>query len=103
MAVTVKSQDEINRMRDAGKILAEVHEKLEEIIKPGITTLEIDRKGEEFIRNAGCIPSFKGYEGYPASICVSINDEVVHGIPTDEHVLFEGDIVSLDAGVIYKE
>ena len=59
MAVTVKSQDEINRMRDAGKILAEVHEKLEEIIKPGITTLEIDRKGEEFIRNAGCIPSFK--------------------------------------------
>ena len=77
MAVTVKSQDEINRMRDAGKILAEVHEKLEEIIKPGITTLEIDRKGEEFIRNAGCIPSFKGYEGYPASICVSINDEVV--------------------------
>ena len=102
MAVTVKSQDEINRMRDAGKILAEVHEKLEEIIKPGITTLEIDRKGEEFIRNAGCIPSFKGYEGYPASICVSINDEVVHGIPTDEHVLFEGDIVSLDAGVIYE-
>ncbi len=78
--------------------------KLEEIIAPGITTLEIDRKGEEFIRNAGCIPSFKGYEGYPASICVSINDEVVHGIPsTDEHVLFEGDIVSLDAGVIYKE
>jgi len=89
-------------MRDAGKILAEVHEKLAEIIAPGITSLEIDRKGEELIRNAGCIPSFKGYEGYPASICVSINDEVVHGIPSKEHHLFDGDIVSLDAGVIYK-
>ena len=59
-------------MRDAGKILAEVHEKLAEIIAPGITSLEIDRKGEELIRNAGCIPSFKGYEGYPASICVQL-------------------------------
>lgn len=102
MAVTIKSQHEIQLMRDAGKILAEVHERLAEIIAPGITTLEIDRRGEELIRSAGCIPSFKGYEGYPASICVSVNDEVVHGIPTEEHRLFEGDIVSLDAGVIYK-
>lgn len=102
MAVTIKSKEEIQCMRDAGKILAEVHEKLAEIIAPGITSLEIDRKGEELIRNAGCIPSFKGYEGYPASICVSINDEVVHGIPSKEHHLFDGDIVSLDAGVIYK-
>ena len=70
MAVTIKSKEEIQCMRDAGKILAEVHEKLAEIIAPGITSLEIDRKGEELIRNAGCIPSFKGYEGYPASICV---------------------------------
>ena len=101
MAVTVKSQDEINRMRDAGKILAEVHEKLEEIIKPGITTLEIDRKGEEFIRNAGCIPSFKGYEGYPASICVSINDEVVHGFPSNRK-LKKGDIITIDIGACYK-
>lgn len=102
MAVTIKSQREIELMRDAGKILAEVHERLAEIIAPGITSLDIDRKGEEWIRAAGCIPSFKGYAGYPASICVSINDEVVHGIPTEEHHLFEGDIVSLDAGVIYK-
>lgn len=102
MAVTIKSQHEIQLMRDAGKILAEVHERLAEIITPGITTLEIDRRGEELIRSAGCIPSFKGYEGYPASICVSVNDEVVHGIPTEKHRLFEGDIVSLDAGVIYK-
>lgn len=102
MAVTIKSQHEIQLMRDAGKILAEIHERLAEIIAPGITTLEIDRRGEEWIRSAGCIPSFKGYEGYPASICVSVNDEVVHGIPKEEHRLFEGDIVSLDAGVIYK-
>lgn len=89
-------------MRDAGKILAEVHEKLAEMIAPGITTWDIDQKGEELIRGAGCIPSFKGYQGYPASVCVSINDEVVHGIPSKEHRLFEGDIVSLDAGVIYQ-
>ena len=102
MAVTIKSEHEIQLMRDAGKILAEVHERLAEMISPGITTWDIDRKGEELIRAAGCIPSFKGYQGYPASICVSINDEVVHGIPAKEHRLFEGDIVSLDAGVIYQ-
>lgn len=103
MAVTIKSEREIQIMRDAGKILAEVHDRLAEMIAPGITTMEIDRRGEELIRNAGCIPSFKGYEGYPASICVSVNDEVVHGIPNKKHRLFEGDIVSLDAGVIYKD
>ncbi len=102
MAVTIKSEREIQYMRDAGKILAEVHEKLAEAIEPGITTWDIDKKGEELIRGAGCIPSFKGYQGYPASICVSINDEVVHGIPSREHRLFAGDIVSLDAGVIYQ-
>lgn len=102
MAVTIKTPQEIARMREAGKILAEVHERLRELIAPGITTLEIDRKGEEWIRAAGCLPSFKNYEGYPASICVSVNDEVVHGIPSDKHRLFEGDIVSLDAGVIYE-
>lgn len=102
MAVTIKSEREIQLMREAGKILAEVHEKLAEMIAPGITTWDIDRKGEELIRSADCIPSFKGYQGYPASICVSINDEVVHGIPSREHRLFEGDIVSMDAGVIYQ-
>lgn len=102
MAITIKSEREISRMREAGKILADVHDRLEEIIAPGITTLDIDRKGEELIRRAGCIPSFLNYEGYPASICVSVNDEVVHGIPTDSRKLEEGDIVSLDAGVIYE-
>lgn len=102
MAITIKSEREISRMREAGKILADVHDRLEEIIAPGISTLDIDRKGEELIRKAGCIPSFLNYEGYPASICVSVNDEVVHGIPTDSRKLQEGDIVSLDAGVIYE-
>lgn len=102
MAITIKSEREISLMREAGKILAEVHDKLGEIIAPGITTLDIDRKGAELIHKAKCVPSFLNYEGYPASICVSVNDEVVHGIPTDKRRLEEGDIVSLDAGVIYK-
>lgn len=102
MAITIKSEREISLMREAGKILAEVHEQLGEIIAPGITTLDIDRKGEELIRKAGCIPSFLNYEGYPASICVSVNDEVVHGIPKKSRRIKEGDIVSLDAGVIYQ-
>lgn len=102
MAISIKSGRELVIMRDAGKILAETHERLAEAIKPGITTLDIDRLGEKIIRSYGCIPSFLNYEGYPASICVSVNDEVVHGIPTDERVLVEGDIVSLDAGVLYK-
>ena len=102
MSVTIKSSREIELMREAGRILAIVHEELEQFIRPGITTLDIDRKGEEIIRSYGCIPSFKGYSGYPASICVSVNDEVVHGIPSKKRIILEGDIVSLDAGVIYE-
>jgi methionyl aminopeptidase len=101
MAVTIKSAREIELMREAGRILASVHEELEKALKPGMSTLDIDRLGEEMIRSYGCIPSFKNYNGYPASICVSVNDEVVHGIPNKKHILREGDIVSLDAGVIY--
>lgn len=71
-------------------------------VKPGISTLDIDRLGEKLIRERGCIPNFLNYNGYPASICVSVNDEVVHGIPRDDRILQEGDIVSLDAGLIYK-
>lgn len=102
MAVTIKSSREIELMREAGKILAKTHEELGKNLKPGMSTWDIDRLGEEIIRSYGCIPSFKNYNGYPASICVSVNDEVVHGIPHKEHYLQEGDIVSLDAGVIYK-
>ena len=89
-------------MREAGKILGKVHNELAKEIKPGMTTLKIDQIGEELIRSYGCTPSFLGYGGYPASICVSVNEEVVHGIPSKKRILREGDIVSLDAGVIYK-
>lgn len=102
MAVSIKSEREIGLMRDSGKILAEVHAKLGEAIKPGMTTLDIDRLGEKLIRSYGCIPNFLNYNGFPASICVSVNEQVVHGIPTDDRILKEGDIVSLDAGLIYK-
>ena len=89
-------------MRESNRLLAEVHKTLEEAIRPGMTTLDVDRLGEKLIRDRGCIPNFKNYNGYPASICVSVNDEVVHGIPSKYRVLQEGDIVSLDAGLIYK-
>lgn len=102
MSVTIKSNKEIELMREAGKILSQVHDELEKAIKPGISTRDIDRLGEELIRSYGCVPSFLNYNGYPASICVSVNDEVVHGIPNKKHIIREGDIVSLDAGVIYK-
>ena len=100
--VSIKSEREIKLMREAGKILAQVHEELGKAIEPGMSTLDIDRLGERLIRSFGCIPSFKDYNGYPASICVSVNDEVVHGIPNKHHILREGDIVSLDAGVIWN-
>ena len=103
MKITMKSAEEIDLMRRAGKILASVHQELAKEIKPGMSTLDIDRLGEEMIRSHGCEPSFKNYCGYPASICVSVNEEVVHGIPTDKRIIKEGDIVSLDAGVIYKK
>lgn len=102
MAVTIKSPREIELMREAGRILAKTHEELAKNLRPGMSTWDIDHMGEEIIRSYGCIPSFKNYNGYPDSICVSVNDEVVHGIPHKEHFLDEGDIVSLDAGVIYK-
>lgn len=101
MAVTIKSNREIELMREAGKILAKVHKELAKIVIPGITTLEIDKKGEEIIREFNCIPSFLNYNGYPGSVCVSVNDEVVHGIPNKDRIIREGDIVSLDTGVIY--
>lgn len=102
MSVTIKSEHEIELMREAGRILAIVHDEMAKIIRPGISTMDINRKGEEVIRSYNCIPSFLNYNGYPASICVSVNDEVVHGIPDKKRILQEGDIVSLDAGVIYK-
>lgn len=100
--VTIKSEREIELMREAGRILAKVHEELGKELKPGMSTKEIDRICEQLIRGYGCIPSFLNYEGFPASVCVSINDEVVHGIPNKHRYIEEGDIVSLDTGVIWK-
>ena len=102
MSVTIKSSREIELMREAGRILGRVHEDLEKFLKPGISTYDIDRYGYEQIRHYGCTPSFLNYNGYPASICVSVNEEVVHGIPSKTRIIKDGDIVSLDAGVIYK-
>ncbi|WP_373803359.1 type I methionyl aminopeptidase [Bacteroides heparinolyticus] len=102
MAVTIKSAREIELMREAGLVLAKTHEELAKHIRPGISTWEINRIGDEIIRSYGCIPSFLNYHDYPASICISVNEEVVHGIPKKNRYLQEGDIVSLDAGVIWK-
>jgi len=102
MAVSIKSEREIELMRESCKILAKVHEELGKAIEPGISTWEIDRLGEKLIRSYDCIPNFLNYNGYPASVCVSVNEEVVHGIPRKDRILREGDIVSLDCGLIYK-
>ena len=102
MAVTIKSEREIQLMREAGKILAKVHEELAQEVKAGMTSYQIDKICEEIIRGYGCIPSFLGYKGYPGSVCISINDEVVHGLPSKDKIIRDGDIVSLDTGVIYK-
>ncbi|MDE6959284.1 MAG: type I methionyl aminopeptidase [Lachnospiraceae bacterium] len=102
MAVTIKSAREIELMREAGRLLEIVHDEMGRIIKPGVSTMEINECGDRMIRKLGCVPNFLNYGGFPAAICVSVNEEVVHGIPRRDHILKEGDIVSLDAGLIYK-
>lgn len=102
MAVSIKSAKEIGLMRESCKILAKVYEELGKAVKAGVSTKDIDVIGDKLIRSYGCVPNFLHYNGYPASICVSVNDEVVHGIPDHRHILKDGDIVSLDAGLIYK-
>lgn len=101
MAISVKSQREIGLMRESCKLLADVFQNMEKAIRPGISTMEINNLGEKLIRAHGCVPNFLNYNGFPASICVSVNEAVVHGIPRKDHILQEGDIVSLDAGLIY--
>jgi methionyl aminopeptidase len=101
MGINIKSEREIALMRQAGKIVAIVLTMLAESVKPGLKTKELDIIAEREIKRLGGLPSFKGYKGYPASVCVSVNDEIVHGIP-GERVLKEGDIVSLDLGAIYQ-
>lgn len=100
--VTIKSTREIELMREAGKIVALAHQAAKEAIKPGLSTYELDQIVEKTIRSHGAIPSFKNYNGFPSSACISINEEVVHGIPSKSKLLKEGDIVSVDIGAIYK-
>ena len=100
--VTIKSNREIELMRVAGRIVALAHKAVKEAIKPGMTTQQIDDLVEKVIRTNGAIPSFKNYGGFPASACVSINEEVIHGIPSKKRVIKEGDIVSVDIGAIHK-
>lgn len=99
MAITIKTEEQIEKMRAAGKILVDLDGILRELIKPGVTTKELDSVAEKFIRDRGAIPSFKGYGGFPGSICTSVNEEIVHGIPSKRR-LKEGDIISIDMGSI---
>src|SRR5438270_5261375 len=93
-----KSKKEIEKMRAAGRLVAQVREELRLMARPGVTTLELDRAAEKMIRDAGALPTFKGYHGFPYSICASVNEQVVHGFPST-YVLREGDIFSVDCGV----
>ena len=89
MAITIKSKSEIDKRREAGRLLSLVHDEMAKHVRPGISTMELNRIGEDMIRSFGCIPSFLNYEGYPASICISVNDRVVHGIPSKKEILAE--------------
>jgi methionyl aminopeptidase len=97
--ITLKSAEQIELMRLSGQVLAQTHAKMRELVRPGITTKQLDRAAEDYIRSQGAIPSFKGFQGFPGSICAAVNDVVVHGIP-DEERLKEGDIIGLDIGTI---
>lgn len=100
--IIIKSASEIDLMRESGKVTGFILKELENIIKPGLSTADVDRFVDSTIRKHGMIPTFKGYGGFPASACVSINEEVVHGIPDKKRILKEGDIVSVDVGSTYK-
>ncbi|GAB4567205.1 MAG: type I methionyl aminopeptidase [Anaerolineae bacterium] len=106
-AVHLKTPEEIRLMRKAGRIVAEVHELMKRMIRPGVSTAELDAAAEDLIRRRNAIPAFKGYphtgvNDFPATICASINEELVHGIPSPTRVLREGDIISIDVGAVYE-
>jgi methionyl aminopeptidase len=99
--VTIKTPQEITIMAESGKILANVLKELEKIAKPGVTTLELDRAAEALILSQGAKPAFKNYDGFPYSLCASVNEDIVHGYPSN-YILREGDVIGLDLGVVYK-
>ena len=100
--INKKSREEIKIMRHAGSIVALVHQEMAKVIEPGISTLELDKIAYDIIKKNKAIPTFLGYQGFPASICASINEEVVHGIPSKDRILKEGDIVSIDVGATFR-
>jgi methionyl aminopeptidase len=101
-AIQIKTAEQLELMREAGLIVGRTLRLLAESVKPGITTADLDAIAEESIRSAGAVPSFKGYHGFPATICTSVNEEIVHGIPRPTKVLQEGDLISIDCGAIYQ-
>lgn len=107
--LTLKDPWEIEAIRESGRIVARVLDRMAEIVAPGVSTLDLDREAEKIIRGAGAVPTFKGYQirsgvpPYPGTICASVNEEIVHGIPSPERVLVEGDIVSVDVGATLKQ
>lgn len=100
MPIVRKSRDELQAMARAGAVVAAAHEAVREVLRPGLTTMDLDRVAERVIRGAGATPSFKGYHGFPATLCTSVNHEIVHGIPTADVVLEEGDVLSVDCGAV---
>jgi methionyl aminopeptidase len=100
--VEIKSRDEIALMREAGRIVSEILDELEKAVAPGVTTWDLDALAEKLIYQQGARPAFKGYHGFPACLCASVNDEVVHGIPSKRRKLREGDLMKLDFGVVYR-
>lgn len=100
--IIIKTDEEIQIMREGGKILSKLLEELKQLIKPGISTLELDRFAYDYIISSGAKPSFLHYNGFPASLCISLNEVLIHGIPKDDIIIKEGDVVSIDAGIYYK-
>lgn len=100
--IEIKNSSEIELMRKSGALLAEVLELLRDAVKPGVSTADLDSLAEKFITGHDAYPTFKGYAGFPGSICTSVNEELLHGIPSKKKILHEGDIISVDAGVCYK-
>ena len=100
MAIVIKTPQEIEKMRRSGGVVRQVLDAMRDLVKAGVTTLDLERAAEEKIRELGAVPAFKGYHGYPCVLCTSVNEQVVHGIPSGERVLAPGDIVSIDCGVV---
>jgi methionyl aminopeptidase len=101
--IEIKTPAEIESMRKASRVVAEVLQQLKPLVKPGVTTADLDKFAERRVRELGAVPAFLGYRGYPATLCVSINDEVVHGIPSPSRKIADGDVVSLDLGCVWKD